>query len=221
MFSRPKILFLVSLLFVALLNPKFNPYLLFKFLIFIILVLYDDGRFAKHSRFRYFALNTEMRWRALQSGRAYVQRNPEDGQLTVEDLQNFLDGEGEHFANWVLRYAASLRGTRQYWMQQRARLISMVDTLGMPTIFFTHSAADLHWPELRHLIDPHNTGWNSTLIENPALADWFFYHRVHKFVDVYYVNILDARDYWYRFEWQHRGSPHVHGYIMHQMQSKH
>ena len=34
MFSRPKILFLVFLLFVALLNPKFNPYLLFKFLIF-------------------------------------------------------------------------------------------------------------------------------------------------------------------------------------------
>ena len=34
MFSCPKILFLVSLLFVALLNPKFNTYLLFKFLIF-------------------------------------------------------------------------------------------------------------------------------------------------------------------------------------------
>ena len=34
MFSCPKILFLVSLLFVALLNPKLNPYLLFKFLIF-------------------------------------------------------------------------------------------------------------------------------------------------------------------------------------------
>ena len=34
MFSHPKILFLVSLLFVALLNPKFNPYLPFKFLIF-------------------------------------------------------------------------------------------------------------------------------------------------------------------------------------------
>ena len=34
MFSRPKILFLISLLFVALLNPKFNPYLPFKFLIF-------------------------------------------------------------------------------------------------------------------------------------------------------------------------------------------
>ena len=34
MFSRPKFLFLISLLFVALLNPKFNPYLPFNFLIF-------------------------------------------------------------------------------------------------------------------------------------------------------------------------------------------
>ena len=44
MFSRPKILFLVSLLFVALLNPKFNPYLLFKFLIFYhsSKILYED-----------------------------------------------------------------------------------------------------------------------------------------------------------------------------------
>ena len=39
MFSHPKILFLVSLLFVALLNPKFNPYLLFKFL----LVVFNDA----------------------------------------------------------------------------------------------------------------------------------------------------------------------------------
>ena len=34
MLSRPKILFFVSFLFVALLNPKFNPYLPSKFLIF-------------------------------------------------------------------------------------------------------------------------------------------------------------------------------------------
>ena len=39
MFSRPKILFLVSLLFVALLNPKFNPYLLFNFLSFLYVQL--------------------------------------------------------------------------------------------------------------------------------------------------------------------------------------
>ena len=51
MFSRPKILFLVSLLFVALLNSKFNPYLLFKFLIFYhsSLVLCNNKNFLKLS----------------------------------------------------------------------------------------------------------------------------------------------------------------------------
>lgn len=32
------------------------------------LVMYDNGRFAIHPRFRFFALNTEMCWRALQAG---------------------------------------------------------------------------------------------------------------------------------------------------------
>ena len=27
----------------------------------------------------------------------------------------------------------------------------------------------------------------------------------------FYVSVLGAKDYWYRYEWQHRGSPHVHG----------
>ena len=54
MFSRPKILILVSLLFVALLNPKFNPYLLFKFLIFIILVVknFSNKKFGELGQFQ-------------------------------------------------------------------------------------------------------------------------------------------------------------------------
>ena len=119
---------------------------------------------------------------------------------------------GEAFSSRVLRYASSLRGTKQYWQRQRSRLLSMVDTLGLPTIFFTHSAADLQWPELARLICPDNpdsrTARAKAVIENPALADWFFYHRV---VKVFYLEVLGATEYWLRFEWQHRGSPHVHG----------
>ena len=33
------------------------------------LLMYADGRFARHPRFRYFALNTDVRWRSLQAGR--------------------------------------------------------------------------------------------------------------------------------------------------------
>ena len=176
---------------------------------------YDDGRFARHPRFRFFALNTEMRHRALQTGRVYVKQHPGDGQLSLDELQDMVGRQGEAFSSRVLHYASSLRGTKQYWQRQRSRLLSMVDTLGLLTIFFTHSAADLQWPELAQLICPDNpdsrTARAKAVIENPALADWFFYHRVMEFVKAYYIGVLGANDYWLRFEWQHRGSPHVHG----------
>ena len=118
------------------------------------LILYKDGRFAKHPRFRYFALNTEMRLRAMPSGRIYIRQNLDDAQLTVQELKHMVGSEGTSLANRVLHFAASLCGNRQYWMKQRTRLTAMVDTLGMPTVFFTHSAADMQWPELANLICP-------------------------------------------------------------------
>ena len=123
--------------------------------------------------------------------------------------------EGEFFSNRVLHYAGSLRGTGQYWFKQRSRLISMVDALGLPTVFFTHSAADTQWPELAKLICPNDqhssSSRNAAIADNPAIADWFFAHRIDKFIDAFYIGILGATDYWFRFEWQHRGSPHIHG----------
>ena len=179
------------------------------------LMMYQDGRFAKHPRFRYFALNTEMRWRALQAGRVYVHQHPNDARLSVDELRDMVGREGEAFSNRVLHYASSIRGTRQYWFKQRSRLISMVDTIGLPTVFFTHSAADNQWPELAQLIctadQDSSSGRAKAVIENPAISDWFFSHRIQKFIEAFYVGVLGATDYWFRFEWQHRGSPHVHG----------
>ena len=67
--------------------------------------------------------------------------------------------------------ADTLRGTRQYWMKQRSRLIAMVNSLGMRMIFFTHSAADLQWPELTHLLSPEADEFvnqSTGVVENPA-----------------------------------------------------
>ena len=179
------------------------------------LLRYGDGRFAKHPRFRYFALNTEMRWRALQTGKIYISKHPKDARLTLDEFREMVGSEGECFANRVLHFASSLRGTSQYWSKQRNKLISMVDALGLPTVFFTHSAADGQWPELARLICPEDQESSSSrskaVADNPAIADWFFSHRIEKFMKAYYVDILGATDYWFRYEWQHRGSPHVHG----------
>lgn len=96
--------------------------------------------------------------------------------------------EGENFSNRVLHYAVSLRGTRQYWFQQRTRVISMVDTLGIPTTFFTHSATDFQWPDLARLFQEsylEEFNQREVVMENPAIADWFFYYRVQKFVNCF------------------------------------
>ena len=77
------------------------------------LMMYDDSRFAKHPRFRFFALNTEMRWRALQTGRVYVRQHPGDAQLSLDELRDMVGRQGEAFSNRVLHYASSLRGTKQ------------------------------------------------------------------------------------------------------------
>ena len=40
------------------------------------MLMYKDGQYAKHPHFRFFALNTEMRWRALQAERIYIRQHP-------------------------------------------------------------------------------------------------------------------------------------------------
>ena len=103
------------------------------------LMMYSDDRFARHPRFRYFTLNTEMRWCALQAGRVYVRQHPEDAHLSVDELRDMV---GTSFSSRVCHSAGSLRGTGPYWMKQRSCLIAMVNTLGLPispTVLLTFS----------------------------------------------------------------------------------
>ena len=66
------------------------------------LMMYEDSCFAIHPRFRFFALNTEMRWRALQTGRVYVKQHPGDAQLSLDELQDMVGRHREAFSSRVL-----------------------------------------------------------------------------------------------------------------------
>ena len=142
------------------------------------LMLYHDQRFAKHPRFQYFALNTQMRHQVLQTGRIYVCQNPHDGHLSVDELREMVEHDGDALSNRVLHFGASLHGTRQFWQKHKNCLTAMVNTLGLPTAFFTLSAADLQWPELADLLDivqaENSTTRSRAVIENPCMTDWFF-----------------------------------------------
>ena len=49
------------------------------------------------------------------------------------------------------------------------------------------------------------------LIENPHIAAQFFEKRFKLFLEKVLVPKWNLKDWWYQFEWQHRGSTHVHG----------
>lgn len=70
--------------------------------------MYEGGRYASHSRFSYFALNTEMQRRALLTRRVYIHQNPEDAHLSVDELCDMVGHDGDKFSHWVLHYASSL-----------------------------------------------------------------------------------------------------------------
>jgi ATP-dependent DNA helicase PIF1 len=185
------------------------------------LLWYKDGRFARHSRWRYFALNSSMRWRALQEGQVYVIQNLRDEQINVKDIQEMIENGDDKMADRIMRYGEGLRGTRQFWMARRYELTDMIKQIGhRGLIFFTFSAADLHWPELHKLmeLEGHNGDEaesarkrQQNLIDNPHIAAWFFKKRFEIFFDNILVKQWELDEWWYRYEWQHRGSVHIHG----------
>ncbi|KAE8739272.1 hypothetical protein FOCC_FOCC015232 [Frankliniella occidentalis] len=53
------------------------------------LMLYCDSRFAQDERFRYFIMNSEMRWTALNIGNIYVKKNSFFSKMTIVQLKDF------------------------------------------------------------------------------------------------------------------------------------
>lgn len=154
-----------------------------------------------------------MRWRALSEGHVFVKQNLEEGQLTVAEILELIEND-THIVDRILRYGEGLRGTRQYWIRCRGELLDMIKQIGSPEmIFFTFSAADMHWPELYNLMP---NGENvvveaetvqeaakrrrKDLIDNPHIATWFFENRFKVFFEKVLIPKWELVDWWYRFE---------------------
>ena len=124
--------------------------------------------------------------------------------------------------NSVIRYSGSVHGTRPFWGAKRQGLESMVRGLGCPGTFITLSAADLHWDSL-HKHMPRYNEWKvadgqrkyaismASLKDSPHIAAYHFHFRFDTFLGHVLKPKFRITDYWYRYEWQARGSTHMHG----------
>src|SRR3954452_5815699 len=75
-------------------------------------------------------------------------------------------------------------------------IFNPIDLLSVPTLQY-------HPSSLLHLRD--------NKVVNSHIANWFFNKRFEIFFNDVLKPQWGLEDWWYRFEWQHRGSVHVHG----------
>ena len=111
---------------------------------------------------------------------------------------------------------SNITGSNAYWQKRRNELKTIINSKGTPTIFFTFSSADMHWPELHSLFsnrshDCTNEERRQNVIDNPHIIDWFFNQHLQSFIKHWLYGTLGAEWHWYRYEFQARGSIHCHG----------
>lgn len=198
-------------------SPRLRPLRQHEY--FKFLMQYYDGRFAKDPRFPYVAYNTMARWDAINCGNVYVRQNSLQD-ATIDELRAMAANPDRDIASSTMFHGVTLRGTRPYWRRRCSELTQMVRQRGVPTAFFTLSAADYHWPDLFRILVPGRDPDSLTereradlMHDNAYVVAWFFYQRCDIFMRVFLKVFFNITDFWYRFEWQSRGSPHVHGII--------
>lgn len=152
------------------------------------LMNFHDKRFAQHPRFRFFALNSLMRWTCLRNGSIFVKANEEFKDMDFNGLKEKLR-QDPRFYKKIMIYNANIQGTKSYWYARGQELKSMIEQLTLPTLFFTLSSADFHWPDLYKVLAPNtdpnliSNGMRRKLIqENPAIVDSFFSTRVETYM---------------------------------------
>ena len=166
-----------------------------------------DGKwvyhFANHPRFSYWAFNMIQRQRILQQSGIFLKQNPGEAHLTIDELHEMAASNNANvFISKVFRHVSNIAGTNAYWNRVREELKAIITSVGAPTLFFTFSSADMHWPELHALFkaDTDNEIGNFTsevrrqnVISNPHLVDWFFTQRLESFVKHWLYDTLGAK----------------------------
>ena len=148
--------------------------------------------------------------------------------LTAEDVKG--DGAKEYIhSDKAYKFMKSLRGSPPYFQAVSKDLFAVIRQLGAATFFMSLSAAETRWSHLlkilsqiiddKELSDEEvlNLTWQekSRLIQSdPVTCARHFDFCVNKFITEFLTSksapLGKIQDYFYRVEYQQRGSPHVH-----------
>ena len=188
-----------------------------------------DDRFARDTNYLFFAqfvteihLATSSITIQLRKGKPLTR----DGRkINSRMLQDKREVEKLVRNKDAIRFMQPLRGTPAYWEKTTKDLFAMIRQLGTPTFFCTFSAAEMRWPEVIEAIktqqgeevDFDELDWSEKcdiLRSNPVTTMRMFDKRVEALFRDLILSpaqpLGKVVDYFYRVEFQHRGSPHIH-----------
>ena len=150
-------------------------------------------------------------------------------QYTVHDVLDDLHCRNIARLDDGYYYFQKLRNSPQYLHERKRELLATVRQFGIPTFFISLSCADTHWVVLLQSIGKviDKKSYSSEEIKamsfidktrlinaDPVSTARYFDRRFHYFLkEILYKSpypIGKVTNHFYRIEFQHRGSPHVH-----------
>jgi DNA replication protein DnaC len=176
-------------------------------------------RFAESKRFIFWCYNYLHQKRLNAGATFWLKNNPGEAAMTNGELQDILrdKAKSKQFIKRVSHHCSRVKGTDSYWHSVRIDVETIIREKGPPTLFYTLSAADTRWERLHRLMGhPKNkhityNRRNNRLRAHPHVAAHFFHKKVEIF-NKYLNMVLDKEWDWNRYEFQHRGSIHLHGF---------
>ncbi|GMF54470.1 unnamed protein product [Phytophthora fragariaefolia] len=201
------------------------------------LMKWHDRRFVIHRNFEFFCMNLILRRqidglvRRVSDVGSTNGTNGDAGEPSAMNSPNKDLASAMKIVESLKPYFRVVRGSGLYWANVRGDLMSMIGSLVLPTrwpaFFLALSAADTIWPNFFRACNPELSleqcrhlpakDRRRMLNENPDIAARFFSYRFQAFFD----NILcgsekplgEIADFFWRVEFQQRGSPHMHALL--------
>ncbi|XP_033967886.2 uncharacterized protein [Pseudochaenichthys georgianus] len=191
-------------------------------------IMHADGRFAHNVDYIFYAqYMTEVQMVsssisiALRKGHFGTSPGTITGAMlnNTDTLKNILQ------TNDGYRFLRPIRGTPALWAGAQKDVFAMVRQLGLPTFFCSFSAADMRWENLLISMmrqegrcdNVADLDWSDKcglLRRNPVTAARMFDKRWRTFLKQVIQSpsqpIGKVVDFFYRVEFQQRGSPHIH-----------
>ena len=130
----------------------------------------------------------------------------------------------------IYLYMRNMRGSAAYWNMAYRELLAKIKSIGTPHYFLTFSCNDLHWDDMKEALHLaagiQDKSWQDLdvmevqkLIEQyPLVVSRQFMIRVDALLAYLkadhppHLSALKGKmvDWWWRIEFQSRGSPHLH-----------